>query len=98
MIMSSLSWRKVEEAVQAGWATLVQTVKVRQSKSKDSKVVGFVEEGRRVRISQVCSKSAQLEEPLVGWVTLSKGGAVLRQEPSQKQQERSATMCGPLPT
>jgi len=83
---------KVEEAVQAGWATLVQTVKVRQSKSKDSKVVGFVEEGRRVRISQVCSKSAQLEEPLVGWVTLSKGGAVLRQEPSQKQQASSATM------
>ena len=92
LIMSSLSWRKVEEAVQAGWATLVQTVKVRQSKSKDSKVVGFVEEGRRVRISQVCSKSAQLEEPLVGWVTLSKGGAVLRQEPSQKQQASSATM------
>jgi len=77
---------KVEEAVQAGWATLLQTVKVRQSKSKDSKVVGFVEEGRRVRISKVCSKSAQLEEPLVGWVTLSKGGAVLRQE------ESSATM------
>ncbi|CAE7312979.1 unnamed protein product [Symbiodinium sp. CCMP2592] len=92
LIMSSLSWRKVEEAVQAGWATLVQTVKVRETKSRDSKVVGLLPEGRRVKVSKVCSKSALLEEPVVGWITLCKGGAVLRQDPAQKQPESSATM------
>ncbi|CAE7313015.1 unnamed protein product [Symbiodinium sp. CCMP2592] len=92
LIMSSLSWRKVEEAVQAGWATLVQTVKVRETKSRDSKVVGLLPEGRLVKISKLCSKSALLEEPVVGWITLCKGGAVLRQDPAQKQPESSATM------
>ncbi|CAE7312999.1 unnamed protein product [Symbiodinium sp. CCMP2592] len=83
---------KVEEAVQAGWATLVQTVKVRETKSRDSKVVGLLPEGRLVKISKLCSKSALLEEPVVGWITLCKGGAVLRQDPAQKQPESSATM------
>ena len=90
MIVSSLMpWRKVEAAVQPGWAKLLQNVKVRDGKSREAKVVGFLEEGRLVRVSKVCSKSAQLEEPLVGWVTLSKGGPVLHQVPAPQQQESS---------
>ncbi|CAE7781735.1 unnamed protein product, partial [Symbiodinium microadriaticum] len=80
---------KVEAAVQPGWAKLLQNVKVRDGKSREAKVVGFLEEGRLVRVSKVCSKSAQLEEPLVGWVTLSKGGPVLHQVPAPQQQESS---------
>lgn len=80
---------KVEAAVQPGWAKLLQNVKVRDGRSREAKVVGFLEEGRLVRISKVCSKSAQLEEPLVGWVTLSKGGPVLHQVPAPQQQQSS---------
>ena len=47
MIVSSLMpWRKVEAAVQPGWAKLLQNVKVKDGKSREAKVVGGVLGGR----------------------------------------------------
>ncbi|CAE7593280.1 unnamed protein product [Symbiodinium natans] len=85
---------RVAKTVGLGWARVLREAKVRVSKSKGSEVVGNLQEGARVLVVEVSSKSARIHLPFAGWVVLEKtSGPVLEQDPYNCRQpgEMSAT-------
>ncbi|CAE7189318.1 unnamed protein product, partial [Symbiodinium pilosum] len=78
-----------------GWATIrFDGVKVRSSKSSDGTVVRTLNEGHRVLVAEVCTKSVRIEIPNCGWIKLQKHSEpVLHQEAYEVRQpgEASAT-------
>ncbi|CAE7525919.1 unnamed protein product [Symbiodinium natans] len=77
------------EAVGPGWATVLQTARVRASTSKDAQILQTLEEGKMVKVQEVRKRRALIAEPLAGWVMLEK----LRQDPWQRlgPEKTSAT-------
>ncbi|CAE7538432.1 tsuA [Symbiodinium sp. CCMP2592] len=74
-----------EPLLRPGRAKVLQEVKVRAAKCKESEILGLLREGMFVTIHEVCTKSAHVEyglTGLVGWVTLRRNSEpVLKEDP-----------------
>ncbi|CAE7400264.1 unnamed protein product [Symbiodinium natans] len=78
--------------VRPGWARALREAKVRDGTSKRSEVVGALHEGSRVLVAEVCGTKARIQQPLSGWIALSKHTEpVLEQESWQAQEGKLAS-------
>lgn len=78
--------------IRPGWSRALPEAKVRSTASKDSEVLGALHEGSRVLVAEVCGKKARIQQPLSGWIALSKHTEpVLEQESCQVQEGELAS-------
>ncbi|CAE7546231.1 unnamed protein product [Symbiodinium microadriaticum] len=78
--------------IRPGWSRALREAKVRSTASKDSEVLGALHEGSRVLVAEVCGKKARIQQPLSGWIALSKHTEpVLEQESCQVQEGELAS-------
>ncbi|CAE7469409.1 unnamed protein product [Symbiodinium sp. CCMP2592] len=78
--------------IRPGWSRALREAKVRSTACKDSEVLGAIHEGSRVLVAEVRGKKARIQQPLSGWIALSKHTEpVLEQESCQVQEGELAS-------